>query len=91
MQPVPVTDYILLSIMGFSVLGLLLALQLEALGGGIAIAGVFIHFVAFRIIRDEWYFPHLVLPGLFFIIPGVMFLLCSRQQRNSDLNKDIKP
>ena len=69
-EPVPLTDWIMLGFYGASIGGLLLAWRWEGLGGAIAIAGVVSHNVAFRVFRGVWLVQ--AIPLFLFGLPGII-------------------
>ena len=80
-KPIPMGDWLELGFYGLALIGLLLAWRWEGFGGAIAIACPIGHAIAFRLRRGYW-FPGLV-PGIFFVVPGILFVLCWVASRRS--------
>ena len=87
-QPVPLSDQIVMGLLGVAVLGSLIAWRWEGLGGAIAIASVAAHDVGTRISRGWGGWSQALTPASPFVflfgVPGVLFLVCwalSRSKR----------
>jgi hypothetical protein len=76
-EPVPLADWLLLSLFAVAAVGLLIAWRWEAMGGTIAIASVVVQNVGFGIVHGFWQaLAHVAVAGPPFLLPAVLFLLC---------------
>jgi hypothetical protein len=72
-QPVPLTEWIELSLFGLAILGLLIAWRWEGLGGILALTGILAQAVAFRMFRGVWFVQ--TIPIILLGAPAVFFLV----------------
>jgi hypothetical protein len=81
-EPVPVSDYFLLSLWGVSILGLLIAWHWELLGGIITIATMFVRELIWVVLKGNWWVNFLIL-WLIVLPPAILFLLAWRLERKT--------
>jgi hypothetical protein len=81
-EPVPATDWFLLSLWGVAILGLLVAWRWELVGGIITIATMFIRELAWIILRGHWLVNFLII-WLFIVPPAILFLLARGLERKA--------
>jgi hypothetical protein len=77
--PVPLIEWLLLSLYAVAALGLLLAWRWEALGGWLAIGCMLVEIFGFRLVKGMWY-PNYVgfaVPLVLFVLPGIFFVVSS--------------
>ena len=79
-EPIPVRDYVLLGLLGASVVGLLVAWLRERLGALITIGTMLARELLYIIIEGKWYVNFLLLWAVF-LPPAIMYLLAWRMER----------
>jgi hypothetical protein len=79
-EPVPFTDWFLLSLWGVAILGLLLAWRWELAGGIITIATMFFRELAWVILKGPWLVNFLIVWALV-VPPAILFIIAWGLQR----------
>jgi len=79
-EPIPVRDYVLLGLLGASVVGLLVAWLRERLGVLITIGTMLARELLYIIIEGKWYVNFLLLWAVF-LPPAIMYLLAWHMER----------
>lgn len=82
-EPIPMSDCILLGLLGASVIGLLIAWLWERLGVWITIGTMVARDILFIIFRGSWFVDFLLI-WLAILPPAVMFLLAWRMEKKLD-------
>jgi hypothetical protein len=72
-EPVPALDWFLLSLLGASILGLLIAWRWELIGGIVTIATMLLREIIWIILRGDWMISFLIF-WLFIVPPAILFL-----------------
>jgi len=72
-EPVPASDWFLLSLWGAAILGLLIAWRWELIGGIITIASMFLREILWVIIKGGWMVEFLIF-WLFVVPPAILFI-----------------
>jgi hypothetical protein len=72
-EPVPALDWFLLSLLGASILGLLIAWRWELIGGIVTIATMLLREITWIILRGDWMISFLIF-WLFIVPPAILFL-----------------
>lgn len=73
-EPVPPSDWFLLSLWGVAILGLLIAWRWEFIGGIITIATMFFRELVWVVLKGSWWVNFLIL-WVFIVPPAVLFLV----------------
>ena len=81
-EPVPVADWLLLSLWGVAILGLLVAWRWELVGGIITIATMFIRELAWVILKGHW-LANFLIAWLFVVPPAILFLVAWGLERKA--------
>ena len=81
-EPVPAGDWFLLSLLGCSILALMLAWRWELLGAAGAIALTIIRELAFLVLRGRWYVSFLILWAAI-LPPAILYLVAWRLERRA--------
>jgi len=81
-EPVPASDWFLLSLWGVAILGLLVAWRWELLGGIITIATMFIRELAWVVLRGPWLVNFLIV-WLLVVPPAILFLVAWKIERKA--------
>lgn len=76
-ETVPAADWLLLSLYGVAVLGLIIAWRWRLAGGIITIVTLFARELAWVIIKGNWHADFLII-WLFVLPPAILFLLARR-------------
>ena len=73
-EPVPASDWFLLSLWGMAILGLLIAWRWELIGGIITIATMFVRELIWVVLKGDWLVNFLI---IWFIVvpPAILFLV----------------
>jgi hypothetical protein len=82
-EPVPLVDWLMLSLWGVAVLGLLVAWRWELLGGIITIATLFLRELAWIVLKGDWMVNFLIV-WLFIVPPAILFLIAWGLERKAD-------
>ena len=73
-EPVPASDWFLLSLWGVAILGLLIAWRWELIGGIITIATMFVRELIWVMLKGDWWVNFLII-WLFVVPPAILFLV----------------
>ncbi len=76
-EPVPLRDYLILSLWGIAILGLVIAWRWERLGAWTTIVTMAVRELAFVIANREWFVNFLLVWALV-IPPAIMYLVAAR-------------
>jgi hypothetical protein len=72
-EPVPALDWFLLSLLGVSILGLLIAWRWELVGGIVTISTMFLREIIWITLRGDWMISFLLF-WIFIVPPAILFL-----------------
>ena len=73
-EPVPALDWLLLSLWGVAILGLLIAWRWELIGGIITIATMFVRELIWVMLKGDWLVNFLII-WFFVVPPAILFLV----------------
>ncbi|MEJ2304576.1 MAG: hypothetical protein P8Y14_23870 [Anaerolineales bacterium] len=82
-EPVPATDWFLLSLWGVAILGLLIAWRWELVGGIITVTTMFVRELAWVILKGDWLVNFLII-WLLVVPPAILFLVAWRLERKAN-------
>jgi hypothetical protein len=81
-EPVPASDWFLLSLWGVAVLGLLLAWRWELIGGCITIISMLLRELFWVMLRGDWMVEFLIF-WVFVVPPAILFLVAWKLERKT--------
>jgi len=81
-EPVPASDWFLLSLWGVAILGLLVAWRWELVGGIITIATMFIRELAWVVLRGQW-LVNFLLVWVLLVPPAILYLVVWGKERKA--------
>ena len=81
-EPVPISDWFLLSLWGVAILGLLIAWRWELIGGIITISIMFVRELIWVVLKGDWWVNFLIFWS-FVVPPAILFLVAWRLGRKT--------
>lgn len=81
-EPVPASDWFLLSLWGVAILGLLIAWRWELVGGIITIATMFVRELFWVILKGDWLVNFLIF-WFFVVPPAILFMVAWGLERKT--------
>lgn len=81
-EPVPASDWFLLSLWGVAILGLLIACRWELIGGIITIATMFVRELIWVMLKGDWLVNFLII-WFFVVPPAILFLVAWGLERKT--------
>ena len=81
-EPVPASDWFLLSLWGVAILGLLIAWRWELVGGIITIATMFVSELFWVILKGDWLVNFLIF-WFFLVPPAILFMVAWGLERKT--------
>ena len=81
-EPVPASDWFLLSLWGVAILGLLIAWRWELIGGIITIATMFARELIWVMLKGDWLVNFLII-WFFVVPPAILFLVAWGLERKT--------
>ena len=81
-EPVPASDWFLLSLWGVAILGLLIAWRWELIGGIVTIATMFAREIIWVILKGDWLVNFLII-WFFVVPPAILFLVAWGLERKT--------
>ncbi|MDH5605672.1 MAG: hypothetical protein OEY93_02180 [Anaerolineae bacterium] len=73
---VPLAEWVVAGLSFLAVIGLVLAWRWEGFGGAVAITGVVVFYLAYRMVRGEYFPAFGLVPLSMVLIPGALFMIC---------------